>query len=602
VTNHEQSKSEAKGVPAEGKPDRVRLKVSKRLPFWRRNLVALSVISVLALVLGVVYLKKEALRWTIGLRTAERHMQSAQRALEEGDSKTARRLALAASGFLGPDIRLKRLLLKTLVAEGDPGVVVSAISLFNDDEASIEDKAYSLGIMNAAENRVFLTDFYKRLSEQEKEHPDIIYQFARFLLINQAYERAIALIDTPQLQQENRFQLQLAEVLAAAPEESRRQRSQQILVEVLTEGEPEVARSAYYVLGRVPPEGLIPESHLALRKWFEKHPPASAFDHLVSCSLDLFNGTPPPEEVFRRAVRTVEPLDKAQLCAWLLQRGRPDMVLATLNEDEVKVSGVLFSMRITALTKMDRYGEALAEMGAPHPEMDQLRFYMMRAVIAEKLNRQSLSSKSWDLALQEAAQVFDENRFLEIGRTAVSAGAKKVAAEALFRATLHRMSGTIPFRDLGWVMAQLASENRTEDLLQMTRRLLRVESDNVTLKNNLIYFVMLLEKGGGQLPVLIREQRAIVEKFPDDVDFRSTLALGQILVGDGQSALTTMSELKNWDWQAESGVNRAILAVSRAHAGDHAGAKQAFDGVDWQAVMELERNVFESQYRVALQK
>ena len=247
----------------------------------------------------------------------------------------------------------------------------------------------------------------------------------------------------------------------------------------------------------------------------------------------------------------------------------------------------------------ERQGEGTLENGV----LDGVAVVMggLGAAAARALGRRSDEVAAWNKARVAAEQDQTRNRHLGLAAAALRAGEEDIAAEAYVAAFRHPLGLMPPGREVAWLLNYLPENDRPEDLLAVTGRLLQWEADEPALVNNAVYLSLILGQPVGEAGVGIMEP--IVERHPEIAGFRNTLALARLETGDAAGALALYSKLE--DGSAEHGkvgdsfssAGRAIYSLVQAENGDVQEFHAVAGTIRWEEMLEQERLFFEECFQ-----
>ena len=568
---------------------------------WLRRLgVALLLLAIGA---GLLYWKRAALRHYANDWSAQRHLEHAERELADGNHRVALSRALTAIELDPRGLDPLRILCSAAHELGDSRLFHFATALAGHPEATDEDRLAALAVFAEIRDARRFSAFFEALPPEVQTRPEARLQRLRHRLrLGQGAGVVAALEIDPEMAEVWPGPLLRLEGLWQRNHPGDDEAAAALAVELL---EAELASEDRAVIL----EGLS-------RLTPSRIPPASA-GQLLSTLGETFAPAEPPTlrdtlrlaaEPGRRDALVTEATERHRdgsleaLCRWLAGLGEIDAILE-LTEDNLRALAApgLFEARVRALIDREEYEEALALLRYPPIDGDAVVMGELGAAAARALGRRSDEVAAWNKARVAAEQDQTRNRHLGLAAAALRAGEEDVAAEAYVAAFRHPLGLMPPAREVAWLLKYLTENDRPEDLLAVTGRLLQWEADEPALVNNAVYLSLILGQPVGEAGVRIMEQ--IVERHPEIAGFRNTLALARLETGDAAGALALYSKLE--DGSAEHGkvgdsfssAGRAIYSLVQAENGDVQEFHAVAGTIRWEEMLEQERLFFEECFQ-----
>jgi hypothetical protein len=167
---------------------------------------------------------------------------------------------------------------------------------------------------------------------------------------------------------------------------------------------------------------------------------------------------------------------------------------------------------------------------------------MVRATLAARRGDESAAAGAWNRALNQAAFDTSRNRFIEIAEAAEAAGSGAALLDAWVAAILSAW-GQLPLaNDLEPVMIELATRGRSEDLLDVSRALLRYEPNNAKLVNNSQYLGLI--HGVVTPEDALRALGQALEAHPEMPELQSAMMMARLMQGRGAEALELLPAVR----------------------------------------------------------
>jgi hypothetical protein len=540
----------------------------------------------------------------------DRNLESAREAARLGDWAGTRDLARSVWLARRDDFEAFQLLARALAKLGEPGAYVAAGQVFRHPAASREDRLESLRVMTLQAPHAFTLGAFAALPEHEQEDPDFRAAIIPVILQQGEVElaenllRGVSGVDTPPA-----ARLELLRVLCARPSPERVDEARWIFAELVKTDASEQALAALLILGETP-GGLAPGSPLPeLIEWTKRQPKAGTLHHLLALRPAIESTPGQTERYYQMAIDRFLATDPGVLGTWLVRQGRAEQALELLAEP-AKTRSDAFLARVHALLLLKRDDEIETALEQAPAAADPVEMEIVRAALAGRRGDSDAAKQAWNRALDAAAADSSRNRFIEIARHAKFAGANATVDDA-WVAAIRVGWGPLPLHKyLLPLFNSLASQGRAEDLLAISRGLLRYEPRNPDLIRNIQYLSLIqdLAPAGEVAGSLAR----LVKAHPKRLEFNSALMIAEIADGRPRDALARLPKLRESERippmmvAAIEGTARVIDGGNRVRQGEQEGqsdevaagnaeveaGNRLLESVDWPLFMRDERIFF----------
>lgn len=548
---------------------------------------------------GLLAWKHEGILKRISDQRAASHLSKAIEAGGNGEWKTSERLSLAAWQLKEGDPAILRQLYHSAKELQSKHLLYAAGALFDHPEATAEDRIdvvhLHLGIGDHVRTKALLS----ALSPGELQEPEAMEAAVRFFLARNDLMRALALVE--KLQQTRgtpEDTLLAARVIARIPTEANKAsaRAQAMIQSLfLRKEDPEIALSAFAILRSIPREQWQPERFRNARERLAELRSGEQFVpvELDFLAVELLMALEPAlrESLLEEAIREKEEAAPAPLAAWLLSLGETGRVKQLIPEERTGTSPALFLTLVRAHLGDHEWKEARNLLSNPHPQLPHPLVHAMIAVTATGLGENANSREHWERALRHATLLSGRTALLELAKMAAGAGEADIRNRALTEALQRPSVVALPAADVGFLFSYLAGEENAEDLLHISRNLLRNEPDNPILLNNVLWLELILGKESGK--VHSGQVAELVDRFPGIPTLQATLALSLLEEERHGEALTAARALQGGGSGRElSATDHAVISLVRKRAGSMSGHLPG-SPIDWSDMMEVEKNYFQ---------
>ena len=555
------------------------------VPIW--HIVLVAILTILAMA------AKPAYRAYRGYRI-HKNLVAAQAAAQSGDwtaaSNNARSVLLARQG----DLDAYRIWTQALCKLGDRRACPAAVALFSDPRATREDRLEMLRALVLQAPQALAMSAYSRLPKDLRAQASFRAAITPLLVRQGQIElaennlRAVA-----QPRDEPKVRLELLRVLCCDQKLGRMtaakrvMEAREIFASLIADKAEEEALAALPLLGDVP-GGLVAGDPLPdLPSWLKNQPHAMTLHHLLGMEPTLDAQPEKADTLYQSAIRRFLAGDPEVLGSWLVRHGKAELAVSILAEP-AKTGAGAYLARLHALLRLDGTDEIVAALAAPPDGVDPVELEIVRAVVAAKRGDMIAAASAWTRAMNQATFDTSRNRFIELARVAEGYRAQD-AAENAWVAAVRLGWGPLPFyHDLLPVFASLAAQGRSEDLLAMSRTLLRFEPGNPDLLNHYHYFALI----HGVLPP--DQVTADLKEMAGQVDkpqYHATLMLAEMLDGKPAEALARLPKLRDGKG-VDPMMTAALEGTARLLAGEIETGTAKLKEVVWSGFMRQESIVF----------
>lgn len=512
---------------------------------------------------------------------------------EEAEWDKAYQHALVARQLNPQSIEALRVLVKASFNSRSVRTLDYANALFLNPKSTREDKLFVLGILQQAEDHVGFVRLYNLLPKETRQDRDFVILRVQFLIKRNAFDSAKEILEAEIGKKRDRQHLLLLASLLVQPTASQEEleRGQRLIEELANvDNADEIARTAFQLLGFIDPSRIQPEllGDLGLR--ISTKDAGTPAEYLAAASLALAASKSPTDRraIIEQAIEAQRGIAPGQLAAWLTQIGHDEDILEFLTEERGLSSPELYQQRFLALIRIGKVEEAEAWLAQPPHGVEAINIWLARAQLSRLKQEKTAESNAWEQAFQVAETTAHRNEYLRIFEVASKAERVDLATRALLKAPSHPTGILPPAADAVAPMIHLTESNRLEDLLYLTEALAAREPDNALLVNNLVYLNLLL---GRKLDASVAQATQLVDRLPESLSLRTTLALGLLLKEDPAGALSTLPPAEAEVWKRASAADRAIRALVLEKMGRTDEAKAVRDEVVLEDLTAVERRL-----------
>jgi hypothetical protein len=559
-------------------------RVKQELRRRRRILIVVSVV-----ICAVVGFGAKPVYQALRKIQIDRNLEAAKAAARVEDWGTARNKARSVLLARPGDFEAYRVWHKALSKMGEPRTYMVAANLFMHPRASREDRLDALGVLARQGPEAVAFSAYASLDDSMREEPAALAALAP--LLTRRGETALVekvLRESPVAASDPAMRLELLRALCSVPTQERVNEARSIFAGLIESAASEQALEALHILGETP-GGLAKGKPLPpLPDWVNAQPKATTLHHLLALHPAIDEAAGTDDNLFQKAIDRFLAVDPGTLGTWLIRHEKTARA-ANLLTEAAKTSPTAYIARLHALLRENNTAEVTTLLANPPDASDLVDLQLARAAAARMMNDPTTEANAWNQALNYAAFDQSRNRFLEVGRYATTIGASNIIDDS-WVAAIRIGWGPIPlYRDLQSVFASLATQSRSDDLLAISRTLLRFEPQNPDLINNFHYLGLLHDMIAPADAAAALE--TLIADHPDRPEFRSALALAHLMADQPGKALQQIALLKDAK-RVSPLMLRALEGTARILAGETAAGSALLDGINWRAFMRAEALAF----------
>ncbi|MBX3745757.1 MAG: tetratricopeptide repeat protein [Verrucomicrobiae bacterium] len=289
---------------------------------------------------------------------------------------------------------------------------------------------------------------------------------------------------------------------------------------------------------------------------------------LVAALLDQLQGAAPPDQVI--------------LGAWLNRAGASRDLLDALSPSHLAAHPTLAPIHLEALARTRQWSALQEALDRPVP-IDPWQRNALRALAATGLQQPDLSRESWRRALAEARD--HPSSLVALGDWALRFGAPEPAIEAFDLLTRDRLTRLLGYRRLAAVHERTGDTRRLRVLM---REWAAHFPDDPWPENAFCYLNALLRR---DIEVSREKARSLVDRFPDRLPYRATLALLELRRDDPRAAALLFERFPIPDDLILSPQSRLVYAAVLQAIGRTEEARQRLRNLDPDPLLPEEREL-----------
>ncbi len=520
------------------------------------------------------------------------NLEAAQAAAREQDWGTARNLARSVLLARSNDFDAFRVWFRALSEMGEPRTYLAAAQLFSDSRSTHDDRMDALRVMSLQAPQALALSAYGSLEPDLKYGAEARAALTEVLLLRGEIELAEKMLrETPDLNEYPQARLALLRVLCARPDPDRVEEARELFVGLIEDrqiSENPEGLDGLRALGQVP-GGLADGDPLPpLIPWVNRQPGATAMHHLLALHPSLDSESGGKNAIFAAAVERFVHTDPGTLGTWLVRHEQSALAADAL-ENIAPTHPEAFIARLHALLREKQYEEADALLAAPPAAADAVEMELVQVAVARGRGKGADETKAWQRALSQAAFDTSKNRFIDIARFAEVYQAARVAEDA-WVAAVRIGWGRLPlYQDFRPLFASLARQNRTHDLLSVSRSLLRYETRNLELWNNYHYLALLHDVS--QPSIAVEQLERFAMENPESPELYSAACLAALMAGKPETALGWLHHLDKTD-RVSPMMRRVLRGTALVLSGKAEEGREILKEVDYSRFLHQENAVF----------
>jgi len=519
----------------------------------------------------------------------DRNLEAAQAAAMNQKWGEARNLARSVLLARSNDFAAFRVWFQALSEMEEPRAYLAALQIFTDARASPTDRMDALRVMALQAPQALSLGAFASLPPEVKEGAEARASLTEVLLLRGELGLAEKMLrEAPDLDQHPQARLALLRVLCARPDYQRVREAREIFVKLMGENAEAEALGALRVLGGAPGGLASGEPLPPLVPWVEQQEGATSLDHLLALHPTIEAKPEEKAEIFASAVQRFRNSDPSILGNWLVRHEQYAMAADTLEEIAPNHPGA-FIARLHALLRLKKIEEVDILLANPPAATDAVELELIRVAVARDRSNRLAETMAWNRAMTQAAFDTSKNRFIEVARYAELYKASRTAEDA-WVAAIRVGWGRLPlYRDVRPLLASLARQNRSFDMLALTRSLLRYEGRNPELQNNYLYLGTLHEVINPE--VALKELEGLADQHPEMPELYSAASMAALLDGKPEKVLGWMERLEGTD-QVAPMMRWALEGIALVLNGQPEEGRGVLAKVDYESFLQQENAVF----------
>ena len=489
------------------------------------------------------------------------------------DWKPALQRAEAALQLQPESLQVMRHLFSVYVNLRHPAAVTTGARICAHDQTPPVEQAEVLSLILELGRPDAFRMIYDALDDRTRQHREVRWAHSRWLSWHdpaRAQEELGSLIaESP----EPRFQLGLAQLLLAQSQESATKRARELLTDLMISSDRAVAIGAARLVGKMRPTDVTPAFSSAVRECIRGHQASTADDKLFAYTLEIRDNRDQRAAIIARAVKELGATEIPSLAHWLTQIGDAGRAREVLTREMATSDVAAFEIYFAALMVDGQWEEAEQWLESSPPALDPVRLNTFKAVVAIKRGDSKSANRHWTNALSQAAWDKSSNHYQRIYEMAETSDADEVAMEALLG---WYRSDSLILPDLSHaerLLTWLSNSGRERDMLAVLEKLQKRGVRHPSITNTLAYFQILHSR---DVRGAVAELHDLVERYPGRLEYRTSLALGRLELGEPAEALQALTGDPAIDWSRTSDSARAVY-VRILEANDRAQEAEAVD-------------------------
>jgi len=483
-----------------------------------------------------------------------------------------------------------RLFAKGAVKTGDRSNLEFAYALFRYPGATPEDRCWVLARALDVGDLINAPRLVALLSPEESRDGAIHYQLVRERLLAEDYQGALILADDPAMtSRDPAVDLLLAQRLAGSGLPGAREITTARLATLLNAQERDLALRAINLLAFLNDQWISePLAQVALDR-FQDDPDLSVKAKL---NLELFRiglKKRPIAEAMAQAITAYRVSDLPVLVRWLARLEQDQKVMALTADDHVQEDPTVFAFRLQALENLGRWQQIETELENPVIFFPEPILWATRAVVSARLGEDLPSGQRWQKAMAAAKRDQDRNWFYELVKKAKQLGDPERVMETVIAGIKHPLGSPPKTTVLAPLFQWLKDRGDGKRLLEVSAILLRREPDNPVLLNNYSYLKAVHEIAKKDEAEVMQ---ALVSRYPEQENFRNTLAFILLSMGDAKACLEVLDETLASPGEF-SNIGKAIYAKALFERKKQEQALALAKSIDWGEISDEERKKLE---------
>ena len=506
-------------------------------------------------------------RWRSGQLAGE-----AARRLEKNETATAREKAQAALLLWPNNPAALRAMAQALNRETNAAALQFWAQLVQTGAADLKDRQTFIAQgLRAGAAESAGRELQKLLHESPEDAVNLWLASQFFALINnrtQAVEyAAFAALRDPTNRQ---YKLFLSSLQFDAPEAAQRSAARSNVWARAQSDDPLGLEALVFLAQR---RDLTPDEKREAARRLEQHPAHDISHELLAITLRLTLEPGRRAAILAEAVekyRSAAPEIRVRFAVWLNQNGAAESTLVALPLADALKRKDLFLPYVDAMAALGKWVELRNIFETQQSPMETAYLEAFRARCDLALKNDSLAALHWRAALRAAERNPEQLYWLAL--YAEKSGDRDTAKKSLRSLIGCTANPLLAFRELGRITEQTGTTEELRDLLvEMAARWPR----DAALQNDAAYLNLLL---GAELASSWQTAQKLVEQSPENLPFRTTLALALLRQRDVAAALKVYGQFP-YQWADALPRQRAVYAAVLAANGQAAAARKILAGL-----------------------
>ena len=566
----------------------------------RRRLLLPGMTALFLAFSAASFSKRDAISWYLGVWRAESLISKSEWAAELGDWKKATQTAVAAWQLHPGEITILRRMYEAFSGARSAEALAVGRSLFEHPQATSEDRLSVISLFLGTGDLVTVSSLFSKLRPAEREKPEALELGARFFLARNHPQGALPLIDRLRMKREEPRDLLLAaKTLSLTPSEGDLAiaESQRIIGELFRNTtDDSLAVEGFLLLSTISSAhwqgDLFEDARSRLSSLEERGTTVPARAWLLADEIEMKNHPERRQEILQAAMDRWFGLEPRLLGQWLVGQGEAKRFLDQVPRSVALERPEMVPVVTQALILENRWERALSLLERAPEGTDPVVLLSLKAMIQTQTGHVAEAKQNWIRSYRQAEMTTGRQALLRCAQLASLGNQTDLRDKALAEAISRPSSLSIAATDVAFLFPSLASQNRSDDLLQVSLGLLDSEPENPQILNNAVWLQLMKGRADEDKVKKLAEN---AKRFPAVNALQSTLALAQLKAGHTEDALSTLEPMKQRieAGEAESApTDRALVALALARAGETQRSREIANTVRWDKLLSVERQFF----------
>jgi Tfp pilus assembly protein PilF len=365
--------------------------------------------------------------------------------------------------------------------------------------------------------------------------------------------------------QNEQYQLFLSSLLFDTPEADKRSEARSNIWSI-ARSQSRLGLEALQFLARR--QDLTAGQNRELGDLLGRHPLSGLSEQLLALELELQREPSRRAEILDAAAAryaTAGPVTRNQFAVWLNQHGEFERTLAFLPLDQARKHRDLFLPHADALAALGRWEPLRKILASNQAPLEPVYSEAFQARCATQLETPAAAAVHWSSAVRNAERNLEQLQW--VAAYAEKCGEPQTAREAL-RSLIRSVKDP---RSVYLALARLVERTgSTVELRDLFAEMLKFWPDDSALRNNHAYLNLLLSQETSESRETAEK---LVNQFPENLAFRTTLALAWLRLKDSAAALRVY-EGQHFAWAQSQPGQRAVYAAVLFASGKQTEARE----------------------------